>query len=285
MTKIRLEKVALITGCSSGFGLLICLELARKGFSVVAGMRSVEDQDPLMEAAKIAGVEAFIEVIALDVRNEEQVHAVVKRIEDQYGRLDILVNNAGAAFGGMIEEVSLAVWKEQFEVNFIGMVCVTQAVLPLMRKGRKGRIIQMSSISGVVGFPGLAPYASSKFAVEGFSESLAMEVKQFGIDVVLVEPGAYGTSIWSKSFSQLHHASDSPYKQLLNRILQYTERTAKDSGDPLDVARLIAKITTMSSPSFRYRIPKATTITMFTKQMLPDRWFQAIIRYLLNKKS
>ncbi|WP_438347170.1 SDR family oxidoreductase [Paenibacillus sp. FA6] len=281
----KTDRIALVTGCSSGFGLLTSVELALKGFTVVSGMRRPEDKDSLMRAAQMAGVESSIQVVEMDVQNEEQVHHVVKQIKERYGRLDVLVNNAGAAFGGMIEEVPLSVWKEQFEVNFIGMVCVTQAVLPLMREGSGGRIIQMSSISGEVGFPGFGPYASSKFALEGFSESLAMEVKQFGINVVLVEPGAYGTPIWGKSFSQLRTASQSPYKGLLDRILQYSERSATGGGDPLDVALLIAKIATVRSPAFRYRIPRGTALTVIAKRILPDRWFQFMILYVLNKKS
>ncbi|AOZ91969.1 SDR family oxidoreductase [Paenibacillus crassostreae] len=278
-----IDGIAFVTGCSSGFGLLISVELARKGFTVLSGMRRLEDKDSLIRAACMAGVESSIHVVELDVMNEEQVHEVVQQIQEQYGRLDLLVNNAGSAYGGMIEEVPLSVWRQQFEVNFMGMVSVTQAVLPLMREGNGGRIIQMSSISGGVGFPGFGPYASSKFALEGFSECLAMEVKQFGIDVVLVEPGAYGTPIWGKSFSQLKSISTSPYKGLLDRILQYSQRSATSGGDPMDVALLIAKIATIPSPGFRYRIPKGTTLTMVAKYVLPTRWFQRIILYYLYK--
>ncbi|OAB45897.1 SDR family oxidoreductase [Paenibacillus glacialis] len=278
-------KIALVTGCSSGFGLLTSVELAKQGFTVVSGMRKPEDKEALMEASRIAGVESSIQVVELDVRNEDQVRYVVEQIRNGYGRLDILVNNAGIAVGGVIEEIPLSMWKEQMEINFIGMVCVTQAVLPLMREGRGGRIIQMSSISGNVGFPGYGPYASSKFALEGFSECLAMEVKSFGIDVVLVEPGAYGTPIWEKSISQMSTVSHSPYKGLLDRILQYSQRSAAGSGDPLDVAKLIAKIATVHSPAFRYALPRGTSLTMIAKQWLPDRWFQRIILNLLNRKS
>ncbi len=278
-------KIALITGCSSGFGLLTSVELARQGFTVVSGMRRPEDKEPLMKASQIAGVESSIQVEEMDVCDEDQVQRVVERIRKRYSRLDILINNAGIAVGGMIEEIPLSLWKEQMEINFIGMVCVTQAVLPLMREGGGGRIIQMSSISGNVGFPGFGPYASSKFALEGFSECLAMEVKSCGIDVVLVEPGAYGTPIWGKSFSQMSTASHSPYKVLLDRILLYSQRSATSSGDPLDVAKLIAKIATVHSPAFRYVLPRGTALTMLAKQWLPDRWFHRIILNLLNGKS
>ncbi len=278
-------KIALITGCSSGFGLLTSVELAREGFMVVSGMRNPEDKEALMKASQIAGVESSIQVVAMDVRNEDQVQDVVNQIQNNYGRLDILINNAGVAVGGMIEEIPLSMWKEQMEINFLGMVCVTQAVLPLMREGGGGRIIQMSSISGNVGFPGYGPYASSKFALEGFSECLAMEVKPFGIDVILVEPGAYGTPIWGKSFSQMSQASHSPYKGLLDRILQYSQRSAASSGNPLDVAQLIAKIATVQYPSFRYSLPRGTTVTMLAKQWLPDRWFHRIILKLLHRQG
>lgn len=278
-------RVALVTGCSSGFGLLTSVELAKQGFVVVASMRRPEAQDALLEAARVAGVESSIIVEAMDVRNEEQVTSVVRQIGEQYGRLDVLVNNAGEALGGLIEEIPLAVWREQMETNFFGMICVTKAVLPLMRANNGGRIIQLSSISGEVGFPGFGPYASSKFAMEGFSECLALEVKPFGIDVVLIQPGAYGTPIWDKGFSSMSTDTDSPYQELLRSILSYSKRSAEEAGNPLDVAKLVARVSTMKSPAFRYRTPIGTVVTILTKRWLPERWFQRIILTLLTRKS
>lgn len=285
MNKTEAGAVALVTGCSSGFGLLICVELACRGYTVIAGMRRPSAQSGLVEAAQEAGVHELISVVELDVTNEEQVGLVVSGIIECYGRIDVLVNNAGTAYGGFIEEVPLRVWKEQLETNFFGVVKVTQAVLPVMRKRGKGRIIQMSSISGQIGFPGFAPYVSSKFAVEGFSECLALEVKSQGIDVVVVEPGAYGTPIWEKGFTQMSAAESSPYQGMLERVKAFSRRSAEEGGDPGEVARLVADIAGMKHPGFRYALPRSTWLTLKAKSLLPDRLLQRMMSSVLSRKS
>ncbi|MDR0268308.1 SDR family oxidoreductase [Paenibacillus sp.] len=275
--------VALVTGSSSGFGLLTSIELARRGFAVIAGIRRMEAEAGLMEAAEQAGVQESIHAVRLDVTDETVVKQAVSYIRSQYGRLDVLVNNAGTAFGGFIEEVPAEVWLEQMNTNFHGMVRVTQAVLPLMRKQGKGRIIQMSSISGRIGFPGYGPYAASKFALEGFSECLALEAGPFGIDVVLVEPGAYGTPIWDKGFTQMSTAPGSPYQAMLNKVLAFSRKSAQQGGDPREVAGLVAHIACMKRPAFRYALPRSTRLTLQAGALLPGRLFQRIMASVLGK--
>ncbi|GAB6991523.1 SDR family oxidoreductase [Paenibacillus pini] len=275
--------VALVTGCSSGFGLLICVELALRGFTVIAGMRRPEAKGKLMDAAQEAGVAEHVHVIELDVTLEEQVKQVVELIHERYGRIDVLVNNAGTAYGGFIEAIPLEVWREQMDANFIGVVSVTQTVLPLMREQQKGRIIQMSSISGIMGFPGFGPYASSKFALEGFSECLALEMKPFGIDVILIEPGSYGTPIWDKGFSQMSTKDNSPYRGMLEKVMTFSKQSAEQGGDPRDVARLVAYTALRRSPSMRYALPHATRMMIAVKILLPDRLFQRILSMVLWK--
>jgi NAD(P)-dependent dehydrogenase (short-subunit alcohol dehydrogenase family) len=277
-------KVALITGASSGFGLLISLELAKAGYDVAAGLRRPEAAAELLTRAEQADVAGRIHVFQLDICIEEQVKAAALEIEQRYGRLDVLVNNAGEAVGGMVEEVQLSGWRKQMETNFFGTVSVTQHMLPLLRRTGHSKIILMSSISGVVGFPGYGPYASSKFALEGFGESLSMELMPFGIDVVLIQPGAYGTPIWNKSFGELAVKEGSPYSDLLKGVLDYSERTARGSGDPQEVARLVAKIASMAKPRFRYLLPRGTRLTAWIKGVLPDRLFQRIIYRMLGRR-
>ncbi|SMF72270.1 NADP-dependent 3-hydroxy acid dehydrogenase YdfG [Paenibacillus uliginis N3/975] len=277
-------KTALVTGASSGFGLLICLELAGQGYQVAAGMRRPEGSDRLLSLAREAGLESRIHVVTLDICEPELVKNAVLEIEKLWGRLDLLVNNAGEAVGGFVEEVPLEAWRKQMDVNFFGTVSVTQAALPLIRRTGKGRIIFMSSISGVVGFPGYGPYASSKFAVEGFGECLSLELQPLGIDVVLIEPGAYGTAIWSKGFSDISAQEGSPYRAMLDDVLNFSKATAKSSGDPREVAHLVGEIARMKSPRFRYRLPKGTRMTVTAKLLLPYRMFQRIVLKTLSRK-
>lgn len=276
-------KVAFVTGASSGFGLLICLELAAQGFVVAAGMRRLAASEMLMTSAIEAGLESRIHVVRLDVCKPELIEQAVSEIQNRWGRLDLLVNNAGEAVGGFIEEVSLDAWRKQMDVNFFGTVSVTQIALPLMRKTPKSRIIFMSSISGVVGFPGYGPYASSKFAVEGMAECLSLELQPLGMDVVLIEPGAYGTPIWGKGFSDIKAEAGSPYHKMLNNVLDFSRNTAEKSGDPQEVARLVGEIARSASPKFRYRVPFGTRMTIVAKLLLPYRLFRHIVLRTLNK--
>ena len=279
------RQTALVTGTSSGFGLLISIELAKRGYNVAAGMRRPLASGLLMQAAERAGVSERISVFQMDITNESQVIEIVEQVRVQFGTIDILVNNAGGVWGGFSEEVPLRSWREQMETNFIGSVCVTQAVLPQMRKQGSGLIIQMSSISGVVGFPGFGPYAASKFALEGFSECLALEVKPFGIDVVLVEPGSYGTDIWEKGFASMQAPPESPYRSMLESVLAYARSSASGSGDPQEVADLIGDIACSRRRRFRYMLPRSTVWTAWGRKWLPDRWFRRILMTTLRSKD
>lgn len=164
-------KIAIVTGSSSGFGLLTVIELALKGFTVIATMRDVNKATSLLEMAQKEQIQEKIQIHALDVSPSEsigQFNELLKKLPS----VDVLVNNAGFAVGGFSEELSLGDYRQQFETNFFGVIAVTQAVLPYMRSKGRGRIINLSSISGRIGFPGLSAYVSSKHALEGYSLSL-----------------------------------------------------------------------------------------------------------------
>ena len=175
---------------------LMCLELARCGFHVIATMRDMNKAKMLMNIAKEKNLSNYISSHPLDVTSSQSVNEFQTFLQE-LNSVDVLVNNAGIAVGGFCEELAVEDYRKQFETNFFGVIRITQAVLPFMRGQQHGRIINMSSISGKIGFPGLSPYTASKHALEGFSESLRLEVKPFGIDVVLIEPGSYKTNIWS----------------------------------------------------------------------------------------
>ncbi|MCM2532653.1 SDR family oxidoreductase [Neobacillus pocheonensis] len=270
------RKTAIITGSSSGFGLLCAIELARNGFQVIGTMRNVDKAVTLLERANERNVSEFIKVFPLDVTSSESINDL-KNYLREFHSIDILVNNAGFAVGGFCEELSIEDYRKQFETNFFGIIEVTQMVLPFMRANRHGRVINMSSISGRMGFPGLSAYSSSKYALEGFSESLRLEVKPFGIDVVLVEPGSYATNIWS-GVETIKINQDSPYQSYLKGIKCEIETGKKDHGDPQDVAQLVAQIATQTkSPDLRYPIGKGVKKNLLLKNMLPWKMIEDVI--------
>ena len=186
------QKVAVVTGSSSGIGLEISLTLARNGFQTYATMRNPEKRPALELGQKKENLP--INILQLDVTNEKSVENAIAHIVSQENKIDVLVNNAGYGLMGAFEELHLEEIRQQFETNFFGLIRVTQAVLPLMRKRQSGIIVNISSGAGRFGYPGGSAYVGTKFAIEGLSESLAYEVYPFGIRVVVVEPGFVRTN-------------------------------------------------------------------------------------------
>lgn len=271
------DRIALITGTSSGFGLLTALKLAGQGYKVIATMRDLSRKGELVRQAEQAGILERLHLMTMDVTDRDSIEAAISTIHEAFGRIDVLVNNAGFAIGGFIEELSMEEWRQQMETNFFGLVAVTTAVLPVMREQRNGLIINMGSISGLFGFPGYAPYAASKFAVEGFSESLRHEMSPFGIRVVLVEPGSFRTPIWGKGLGHMRRKEGSPYKERLDAVLRYSKRTSETAPDPGQVAELIGRITDMKAPRLRYPIGKGTRLLILGKKLLPWKWLERIV--------
>lgn len=271
------ERIAVVTGTSSGFGMLAAVELARRQVRVMATMRDPSRSGGLLELAERAGVAERIEIRRLDVTDHASVGRVVDKVLEAHGRIDILVNNAGFAVGGYVEDVPMEQWRRQMETNLFGLVAMTKSVIPAMRERGRGRIINISSVSGRVGFPGYAPYAASKFAVEGFSESLRHELAPFGIQVVLIEPGAYRTPIWDKGLAQIPDPSESPYAGRMEAIMKYARRAAQTAPDPQQVAQLIGAVADHPSPRLRYPIGQGSKLAVWGKALLPWSWFERII--------
>lgn len=279
------HRFAIVTGSSSGFGLLSAVELACSGYDVIATMRNPKKSSALMELAQKKQVEKKIHVHPLDVTSKESISQFEFFLRE-LPSIDVLVNNAGYACGGFSEELSLDDYRAQFETNLFGVIAVTQAVLPFMRTKQKGRIINISSISGRIGFPGLSAYASSKYAVEGYSESLRLEVKPFGIDVTLVEPGSYQTNIWS-SVDKMEAKETSPYHSYMKSLLKIIHTGKEQHGNPADVAKLIARIATQpKTPRLRYPIGKSVKATILLKELLPWKYVESIImKKVLHRKQ
>ncbi|MGC4377171.1 oxidoreductase [Fictibacillus sp. Mic-4] len=278
------KPIAIVTGSSSGFGQLTCLELAANGFFVVATMRNLEKARRLQEMLKKESLEQSIVIELLDVAKPDSITAFGKKIR-MYGKVDLLVNNAGFAAGGFVEELLMDDFREQFETNFFGLVAVTQLVIPMMREQGRGKIINISSISGLMGFPGLSPYVASKHAVEGFSESLRLELSPFGIDVILIEPGSYRTNIWTTGKKVTKTAKVSPYASYMKNIEDHLEKSSQTYGDPGDVARLITTIAMSKRPKLRYPIGKGVRLLIRLKRLIPWRQWERLILKKLKKRT
>lgn len=300
LTKQGRKEVVFITGTSSGFGMLTALHLAKQGYLVIASMRDINRNGDLLREAERENVLSNLKLVCLDVTNEQQVEQAVAHVIQEYGTIDILINNAGYALGGYIEEVPLAQWKEQFETNLFGLIKLTQTVLPIMREKRKGKIINISSISGLISFPSLAPYAASKFAVEAFSETLRLEVQPYGIHVSLIEPGSFQTGIWGKGLQEIEQKRSanasakesangtthkSAYEQEMNRLIARTKKTSDTAPHPKPVIETIAKVVRSKKPRLRYPVGKGVRMTSWAKRLLPWSWLEKIILRSISKES
>ncbi len=254
------EKVAVVTGSSSGIGLLTTVELARSGYRVVATMRDVGRSGRLEEAAQKAGVRDRLDLRRLDVTEFDTIVPVVDQIANDHGRIDVLVNNAGFSVAGFAEDLKVEEIRHQFETNFFGNVAMSKAVIPMMRRQRSGHIIQVASVGGRLGQPMLSAYCGSKFALEGFSESLRIETHSLGIRVTLVEPGAYDTDIWERNVKIGEKALDpsSPNKERSQRFSEFVKSSATHRRDAREVAQLIVRIANDPNPKLRYLIGTST---------------------------
>ncbi|KKB74393.1 MULTISPECIES: SDR family oxidoreductase [Bacillus] len=279
------NKTAIVTGASSGIGLLTALKLAGTHF-VIAAVRHPEKAEALKQQITAHNAETSIAVMELDVTKEESVASFSDKLKE-YGAVDLLVNNAGTAYGGFTEDLSLSDYRNQYETNVFGLIAVTKAVLPHMKKNAGAKIINVSSISGRIAFPAFSPYASSKHAVEGFSESLRLELRPFGIDVAVVEPGSYRTGIWDTSLTE-HVAfpkPDSKYGPYFERISAYIADSRSDYGNPEEVAGLIGSLALKKRlKKLRYPIGKGVRLLIFLHSFLPWRFWERAVSKKLDQK-
>ena len=275
-----MSNLVLITGTSSGIGLSAAVECAAAGLRVIATMRDLERRKALDDAAKECGVTLAVE--QLDV-TADNVTPKIRELVLKYGPFFGLVNNAGIAVGGAFEEQSEADVREQFETNVFGLMAVTRAVLPTMRAAQRGRIVNVSSISGRVGLPLVSAYAATKHAVEGLSESLRWELEGFGIDVCLVEPGTFKTPLF---FANLRRGANipaaGPYTALSEVVEKLFLEEAEKAPAPDLVGRTIAGLLGEATPRFRTVIGTDARTLVTLRRMVPDRLFASGIRRLLN---
>jgi NAD(P)-dependent dehydrogenase (short-subunit alcohol dehydrogenase family) len=233
-----MQKVALVTGSSSGIGFETSLVLAREGYHTFASMRDV---NKAKEIKKIADKENLpIDVIELDVDKEESIISAIKKVVSDGGRLDVLVNNAGYGLFGCVEDTPIDDFRKQFETNFFSIVRIIQEVAPIMRNQNSGIIVNVSSVVGRMGLPGFPAYISTKYALEGLSECLRYELGQFGIKTTLIEPGAVKTNFFD-SMKVQESKTDPKYKKLTDHILSGLKMMAELGTAPSQVAEVIMK--------------------------------------------
>jgi NAD(P)-dependent dehydrogenase (short-subunit alcohol dehydrogenase family) len=274
-----MNKTVLITGASSGFGLLTSITLAKHGWHVLATMRDLNRREKLETAARETGALNRIEFHALDIKKPEQIAATAELIANRGEPLHALVNNAGFAVPGFAEDITDAELREQFDTNFFGSVAVTRALLPQMRRQGFGHIVMVSSISGRLGFPGVSSYAASKFALEGWTETLRYEMKTLGIQVVLVEPGSFDTDIWTRN-AKLTAGLQDPTSANASRVPAWRDRIeqgAKNRANPQVVADVIAHVLQTPHPKLRYVVGNDARIALMMRRILSAGVFERML--------
>ena len=263
--------VVLITGTSSGIGLATALHFARLGHEVHAGLRNPAGATELTQA--IEREKLPIRPVAIDVDDAASVQRGVTEVLDKAGRIDVLVNNAGIGGGGPIEDVPVDWAKGLFETNYFGAIRMIQAVLPGMREGRSGAIVNVSSIAGRVAVAGHGHYSAVKHALEAASEALAQEVQAFGIRVVIIEPGVVVTPIFTKARRFADPAS--PYAVHVRRLLLFYQMQMKTPSQPSDVAAVIHEAVTTKAPTLRYLVGEDAKRLAAGRQRLTDEEYIA----------
>ena len=265
----------IVTGASSGIGEATALRLARRGFDVRAGVRSDAD------AERIGELHARITPLRLDVGDEKSITLAAQEVGD--GPIAGLVNNAGISVSGPLEFIPLEELRRQLEINVVGQVAVTQAFLPGLRSAR-GRIVNVGSVGGKVAVPLLSPYAASKFALEGISDSLRRELRSLGVHVAIVEPGAVATKIWDKGVaaadelqSQAPPEVETIYGKLIAAVRREAAKAAERGIPPDDVARAIEHALTTPRPRARYPVGRDAKMRIRVAGLLPDRVFDALV--------
>jgi len=272
-------RVVLITGCSSGIGHATAERLAARGHIVYATARKL---------SAIADLEAKgCRLLALDVCDEDSMVAAVAGIEAEHGAVGVLVNNAGYSQSGAIEAVPIDRVRAQFETNVFGLVRLTQLVLPGMRRRRSGRVINVSSMGGRLVFPGGGFYHASKYAVEAISDALRFEVRGFGVQVVLIEPGLIRTHFSEAAVGTMDApkgAADDPYAGFHAAVAKATRESyekgplARLAGEADDVARAIEKAIAVARPRARYSVTGSAKLLLAQRALMSDRLWDAFLR-------
>jgi NAD(P)-dependent dehydrogenase (short-subunit alcohol dehydrogenase family) len=251
--------------------------MARAGIHTYASMRNIKKSKTITELASAEKLP--LQVLQLDVNDKKSVREAITKIVTEKERIDVLVNNAGYGLFGSLEDLSIEEMKAQFETNFFGVIRVTQLVLPIMRKQKSGTIVNVSSVGGRIGLPILSAYQSTKFALEGLSESMSYELEPFGIKVVIIEPGAIrsnimNSSIWAKKAQD----PNSPYFSQLQKIKDHFKSMMEnESSPPEEVAKVILEAITSENPQLRYTVGQDAATLIQARLNMPETQFKKMI--------
>lgn len=265
-----MAKTVLITGASAGIGKATAIYLAQKGYNVFGGARRTEKMEELKKYN--------IKLVSLDVTNEESLVACVNQINEEAGCIDILINNAGFGSQGAIEDISMKEAIYQMEVNVFGAMRLTQLVLPEMRKNKFGKIVNISSLGGKIALPLGGWYHASKFAMEGLSDTLRKEVKSFGIDVIVIEPGGIKSEWGDIALDNLVRISgSSAYKKMVDGAVAGYRKTESNNSDPIVIAKLIKRAIEAKYPKTRYTGGSMSKTLLFLRSVLSDKMLDKLI--------
>ena len=271
-----MEKVAIVTGSSSGIGFETSLALAREGYFTYATMRDTTKSNKIKEIAQKENLK--INILELDVDDEKSVKSAIAQILDQKQRIDVLVNNAGWGLWGCVEDVSVDEFKEQFETNFFSIIRLIQEVAPAMRKQGSGTIVNVSSVVGRIGFPASPAYISSKFALEGLSESLRFEFAPFGVDVIIIEPGVIKTNFMKNMKMAKKSELDTVYKDITTKVVSGVKMMAEMGTPPKEVANTIVKAIKDKKPLPRYVVGNDALMFLEAKKSKTDIEFENYLK-------
>ena len=276
--------VAVVTGSSSGIGFETSVLLAKNGFITYATMRNLDKSDAIIDLKQKEKLP--LEVLKLDVTNDKSVKEAIEKISNEQETIDVLINNAGYGLVGPLEELSIQEFKEQFETNVFGVIRVIQEILPIMRKQRHGTIVNISSVAGRIGFPLTSAYVSSKFALEGLSESMAYEIEPFGIKVILIEPGVIKTNfdgnlkIGKKvSTTATTNNRNSPYMNITEKRIAGFKPRFENGSPPIEVAKVILNVITSKNipPESRYLVGNDAFKLIEIRKNKSDKEFRRLV--------
>ncbi|NDV69590.1 SDR family oxidoreductase [Dysgonomonas sp. 25] len=263
-----MKQVILITGASSGIGKACAEYLAAKGYCVYGTSRkALQSEIP------------HFTFLQMDVTSPASIDAGIQHIIAEQGKIDAVINNAGMGILGALELATEAEIRQQMETNFHGVVNVCSAVLPYMRRQRSGKIINISSVGGVMGLPFQGFYSASKFAVEGYSEALSLELHRFGVKVTLIEPGDFNTGFTANRIISEATLNEADYAETAKRALEIIVKEETNGSSPTRLAKVIEKVIRRKNPPFRVPVGKfEQVLSIYVKRYLPAKWYAAILR-------
>jgi short-subunit dehydrogenase len=288
VSKQQNQKVVLITGATAGIGRMTALHLAQEGHFVIATGRKLAELQKLKVEASAQHANARLEIVPLDVTDELSITSAIAAVDtltDGYG-LDVLVNNAGFGVLGPSSEISDAEMRRQYDTNVFGLMAVTRAFLPKMRERRAGRIINVSSIGGRITLPYFGVYNSTKYAIESLSDALRYELRPFGVDVTLIEPGVIRTNFEATAVGNLKTLETTPYSAALGKYEEMSKMADRFAADPIVIAKAISRAVRARRPAARYVAPWSNNFVIWFRAVAPTRvwdWAMRKVGFLSPK--